>query len=333
MRLRGIEFGNVLGASGVQGFYGEGYKFHRWLGPLGPTFNGMTFVSKTTTLSPTPGNMPLGEDFEPTRLLPSCIWVDPLQGIALNAVGLSGPGAHGLLSHAGGSEASMRRMWQLRTEPFFISYMSTAPKRDGRLTEMEGFVKIFKSFLRGFTAPVGLQINLTCGNVGLDLDVVIAEASLMLDIAAELNVPLMPKINLTVSPQAAIEVAKHPACDALCTTNAIAFEKMGDDIDWKLLFPKGSPLKQFGGGALSGRLLFPLVAHWTAEAIEGGFSKPLNIGGGIMQKADISELVNECGLRPGTDSIFLGTVAMTRPWRVQSLIDHGNNVLSIENHD
>ncbi len=333
MKLRGINFGNVLGASGVQGFYGEGYLFHRLLGPLGPRFNGMTFVSKTTTLPPTPGNMALGENLEPTSLKPDCIWVNPISGIALNGVGLSGPGAEALLSMHHRPRKEMQRIWQTRTEPFLISFMSTAKDKGGRLADMRGFVKRFKSYLMDFTAKVALQINLTCPNVGLNLDEVIAEASLMLDIAAELGIPLMVKINLLVTPEAAIEISQHPACDAVCTTNAIPFGKMENDIDWKTLFPNGSPLTKFGGGGLSGKLLFPLVADWVCRAIVLGFSKPLNIGGGIMQKSNITELVDDCGLRPGHDSIFLGSVAMLRPWRVQGLIDHGNQVLAVENRD
>lgn len=36
MILRGINFGPVLGASGVQGFFGEKYLHQKLSGPLGP---------------------------------------------------------------------------------------------------------------------------------------------------------------------------------------------------------------------------------------------------------------------------------------------------------
>ena len=54
VKLRGIEFGNVLAASGVQGFFGEDYWFHKL---TRPNFSGVTFVSKTATVSPRPGNL------------------------------------------------------------------------------------------------------------------------------------------------------------------------------------------------------------------------------------------------------------------------------------
>ena len=48
MNQRVADFGPVWGASGVQGFFGEGYWFHRWVPGL--SFDGCTFVAKTTTL-------------------------------------------------------------------------------------------------------------------------------------------------------------------------------------------------------------------------------------------------------------------------------------------
>ena len=52
MKLRGIEFGSVIGASGIQGFFGEGYPYHRYpklLFPRSFKFDGMTFTAKTTS--------------------------------------------------------------------------------------------------------------------------------------------------------------------------------------------------------------------------------------------------------------------------------------------
>jgi len=52
MILRGIEFGNVFNASGARGFFGEGYVYHRLWRPFGLSYDGSTFVAKTTTLLP-----------------------------------------------------------------------------------------------------------------------------------------------------------------------------------------------------------------------------------------------------------------------------------------
>ncbi|HVV38900.1 MAG TPA: hypothetical protein VHD31_01070 [Candidatus Paceibacterota bacterium] len=331
MKLRGIHYGNILGASGVQGFFGEGYPFHRLLGPFGPRFDGMTFVAKTTTLNRQLGNMPLTKRLRPKELKPKCIWVSPIGQTPLNAIGLSGPGAEELLDPLSGSHPHPDDLglwaWQIRMASFMISFMPVGKTVEERLEEMRQFVRILKRHLPHFKGKVALQINVTCPNVGLDPLKLVGEISQLLDTAAELNIPLVPKLNLLVPPETAIETSKHPACDAICISNTIPFGKLENKIQWKWMFPNGSPLKEFGGGGLSGPLLLPLVANWIWEAYAAGMEKPMNVGGGIMRKADIDHLLNS-GLRPGVDSVFIGSVAMLRPWRVQGIIKHANKVLA-----
>ena len=320
MKLRGIDYGNILGASGVQGFFGEGYPFHRLLGPLGPDFTGMGFVAKTTTLYKNQGNMPLTKDYEPKELKPRCIWLSPWRMTPLNVVGLSGPGAQELLN---------RFKWQGRAEPFTISFMPIGGTLEERLEETRRFTAVLKRHLDMFRGKVCLQINITCPNVGLDTAKLVAEITQLLDIAAELGIPLVPKLNLLVPPKTAVEISKHPACDAICTTNSIPFGKMENEIRWGKIFPNGSPLKQrgFKEGGLSGPYLLPLVAQWIDRAYEAGMEKPMNVGGGIMHSSYIEYLM-EYGLRPGIDSVFIGSVAMLRPWRVQGIIKHANQILA-----
>lgn len=71
MKLCGIDFGNVLGASGVQGFFGEGYWFHKIWNSFGLSFAGMIFVAKTATLLPRKGNMPLTWHYTPRHPFPT----------------------------------------------------------------------------------------------------------------------------------------------------------------------------------------------------------------------------------------------------------------------
>jgi len=82
----------VWNASGGVGFFGEGYWFHTYLKSFGLDFSDVTFVAKNTTLEARAGNLPLRDDLTPRELMPKCIYVKPWQGIALNAIGLSGPG-------------------------------------------------------------------------------------------------------------------------------------------------------------------------------------------------------------------------------------------------
>jgi len=211
MILRGISFGPVLGASGVQGFFGEGYPYHHWAHLLGLNFTGMTFVAKTTTLQPRTGNMKLASDgITPVRLLPDCIHVSArswLQGAALNAVGLSGPGAEALFNDG---------RWQKRTKPFMLSFMSVAETKQERMQELRGFVTLLKSFLPGFNAPIALQINFSCPNVGHDPSELLGEIEEALEIATVLDIPLIPKLNVDAPPEIAVTLSSNPRCGAIC---------------------------------------------------------------------------------------------------------------------
>ena len=123
MKLRGIDFGNALGASGVQGFFGEGYWFHK-IPFIKPNFTGMTFVAKTTTLLPRKGNMTLTRHYTPKNLFPRCVKVKFRRAVMLNSVGLSNPGLGALLATG---------QWQKRTNPFLLSIMSLADTTQQRL--------------------------------------------------------------------------------------------------------------------------------------------------------------------------------------------------------
>src|SRR6188768_941428 len=97
MRLRGIEFGHVLDASGARGWFGEGHSFHR-LVPVGLDFRGSTFVAKTTTLASRRGNATMASDGLTPRVAGQrCVKVKWFKGVVLNAFGLPGPGAKALL--------------------------------------------------------------------------------------------------------------------------------------------------------------------------------------------------------------------------------------------
>ena len=306
MDLKEIPFGRVFAASGVQGFFGEGYWFHDPLKHFGLDFDNTTFVAKTTTLKPRPGNMPLQSDFTPRERMPECIHARPLRGVALNAIGLSGPGAEVLFKTG---------RWQKRVDPFFISFMSTAASRSERNEELIEFVKLFEFYLPDFYAPVGLQINYSCPNVGLHVDELLQEVEAGLLVASLLDIPLMPKFNVMLPVEAAREIGNHPLCDALCISNTIPYGQLPDKIDWQKLFGSVSPLEKFGGGGLSGKPLLPLVLDWLERVRSIGFDKPINAGGGILSVAD-----GEKVLQAGADSIFLGSVAFMRPWRVRGIV-------------
>jgi len=314
MRLRNIYFGPALDASGAEGFFGEGYRYHKFSPLIGPNFKGCTFVAKTVTLNSRKGNLLLKKDgITFKELKPKCIKVNLFKGIVLNADGLSNPGARALFEDG---------RWQKRTQPFFLSFMSVGSTPEERAFELKKFVEMFGSFLPGFNASVGLQINYSCPNAGLKLEELIDEVKCGLKIASVLGIPLMPKFNALVSIEKAREISEDQNCDALCVSNTIPWGQLSEKLDWQRLFGSAkSPLAQFGFGGLSGKPLLGLVANWVFRARKAGISKPINAGGGILAPGDVDILY-----KAGASSVFIGSMAILRPWRAQKTIKRAHQV-------
>lgn len=312
MKLCDIDFGHVLGASGVQGFFGEGYWFHTPWKPFGLDFTDMTFVSKTATLLSRKGNMSLTRHFTPRNPLPRCVRVRFLRGQMLNSVGLSNPGLGALLGTS---------RWQANTKPFFISIMSLADTPKRRLEELRIMVDMIGFCKDCFHAPFGLQINLSCPNTGHDTAELIEESAHVLEIASILNVPLMPKYSIASAPiEAILRLNTYPHCDAICVSNSLLFGWKG--IDWKKIWGNTtSPLAKLGGGGLSGRHLQPLVCAWIKTLRNAGFTKPINGGGGILNYQDVNKYYSA-----GASSVFLGSIAALRPWRVKYTINYASRM-------
>lgn len=315
MILRDVDFGSIFGASGTQGFFSEEeYWWHGFLKLLGLlNFDGCTFVAKTTTLEKNEGNMPLKEDgITPRDWFPKCIKVYPFRGggMVLNAVGLSGPGAKALFENG---------RWQKRLDPFFISFMSVANTPEERIDELKSFVEMFAHHLFGFNAPVGLQINYSCPNVGLDESNLIDEVLKGLEIADALEIPLMPKFSIVTPVEEVKKICDSPYCDAICVSNTVPWRKLPDKIDWEGLFGTNkSPLAKFGGGGLSGKPLFDPLVDWIFQARKAGIKKPINAGGGILHPCDVDILFRV--LVDKNSSVSIGSVAILRPWRVEKII-------------
>ena len=157
MKSRQIAFGEVLCASGAQGFFGEGYWFHK---PYKTLFrmdmSKTTFVSKTATLNPCTGNMPLNKNFSPREMFPKCIKADFHRGAVINAVGLSNPGLPALLKTG---------KWQSRTKPFLISIGSIAETQSQRLEDFGRMTDIIQKHRDQFSVMFGIQVNFSCPNV------------------------------------------------------------------------------------------------------------------------------------------------------------------------
>lgn len=315
--IRGIDFGPIWGGSGVQGFFGEGYWHHKFLRLCGLTFDGVTFVAKTTTLrrrtptDPDPqycgGNLRLDPcTHQPIERFPQCIKMDFVRDVSWNAVGLTGPGAEVLINDG---------RWQARTNPFWLSFMAVENTKIERLEELRHFCEFLHLKKSAFLAPFGLQINLSCPNQKNDPRILASEGMDMLSIAGVLGIPIIIKISIATAPiEAVLAFGAHPDCDGVCLSNTIPAEWSG--IDWKNASGSAiSPLHKFGGGGFSGPMMVDLVTGYIAQLRARGFAKHINGGGGIRTSKDVLRFFTV-----GADSVFVATVASTRPQRMRSLI-------------
>lgn len=328
--LHGVDYGPVQSASGAQGWFGEGYWFHRWIPGL--NWSGCTFVSKTTTLYSRKGHMALDTQGRSKEWLPKCIVVKPWKGVVLNSVGLSGPGAEALVAMG---------EWQKQEKPFFLSFMSVASSRTERMAEALGFAVLLGLNAKDFASPFGIQVNLSCPNTGHDTSKIAEEAREILGVFQGLRydqkIPIVPKFNVLfpVEAVAGLQILS----DAICISNTLPWGTLSADVNWgkyatvEPFDPKAefienedptprSPLHHLGGGGLSGWPLLPLVAEWVKAARECGVDLPINAGGGILKPDDVDVLV-----KAGADSVFLGSIAILRGWRLKRTIRRAHRLL------
>ena len=327
--LQGVDYGPVQCASGAMGWFGEGYWYHRYVPGL--NWKGCTFVSKTTTLNAREGNMPLDDKGQAEELFPRCVVVKFREGAVLNSVGLSGPGAEALLATG---------EWQKRDQPFFLSFMSIAATKAERVDEAIQFVRLIQDVADEFISPFGIQVNLSCPNTGHDPSEIATEAREILGIFQGIRrsqkIPIVPKLNVLYPVEALVKI--EDLCDALCISNTLPWGTLPADVDWARLFGGEwvtnqhgaqewlplNPLKSRGinGGGLSGAPLLSLVAEWVEATRGRGIELPINAGGGILRPKDVDVLY-----RAGADSVFLGSIAILRGWRVRATVRRARKLM------
>lgn len=318
MILRNINFGGALGASGVTGYYsGEEYKYHELYKKFIPgfSFENMAEVAKTFTFGAHEGNTKLAADnYSVAEWFPDSIKAFPFHGAFLNAVGLSNPGAKFLIE---------KNKWQQLTKPFMLSFMAIGRSREERLEETRQFVNLLLLHKKDFKAPFALQMNFSCPNVDHHQIELLLEVSDALDIAGELDIPIVPKFNLLISADEAKDISSHQFCDAICVSNTIPYGTLPEKINWKKIVGAKSPLAKYNGGGLSGKPLFPILCDWLKEVDDIGIHKPILACGGIMSVGDVVT-VSDFDYVTG---ISIGSVAIRYPWRVQSMIRMANHLL------
>ncbi len=323
MELRGVRFPPISSAAGAAGFYSpKEYWYHRFGSPwkiCGLTQKHMGRVAKTMTAQRNPGNMLMkGDGITPRNWLPPCILVRPFQGVTLNSVGLSNPGAPDLLR---------RNIWQQQPGPFRLSFM--APEKLGPvLDQVREFTDEMLSHApHEWRSQIGIEVNISCPNIGkksshsIDLD----QVGSSLDILGELKLPIQVKLSATVSVSDAKQIAAHRECDAITMSNTIPWGELANRIDWHRLFGTTvSPLENLGGGGLSGWPLQQIVLDWCTEALNCSFPKPVIACGGI----DSSQAVLLFSNNPIVKEVQVGTAGMLYPWRMRRIIRTAHQLFS-----
>ena len=307
MDVKGISFGPAWGAAGVLNFDGKGYPYHKYLKPFGMDFAGITHVSKTFTIEKKAGHMPLKTDgITPIEFKPKSIFADPIKGVALNAIDLTNFGLRHYL-HSG--------IWEDIRKPFWLSFMAVGRFQLRRMDEYRECAELLSNYKQRFH-PFGLQINISCFNTGLPLKKLLGEAKDGLQYLSKIGIPLQVKINALTPIEVALEIARDSNCHSICVSNAIPYGSHFPHSWWCYTFGEVSPLAQFGNGALSGAPLREVVCDWIYTAKKRGLKKPINGGGGILSPVDVDKFRDA-----GAESVFLGSIAFLRPWRVRKTIE------------
>jgi dihydroorotate dehydrogenase len=310
-----VEYGNVFNTSGARNIDGSGWPHHKFIPGL--SWEGSTFVARTVTANENLGNMPMKKDGRtPHELLPKCIKVYFGIPATLNAVGLSNPGLEAVLDMG---------CWQSRTEPFGISLMAINQDLERRYDELKLCRDLLGPLLGEFKAPFFIQLNMSCKNskVG-QRDHFVEETVRSCEILVPLGRPVMPKINALTDPHHLAHIDQHPACAGFVDSNSIHWNdlaKIGIDVN-KVFGTSVSPLKEFGGGSLSGPLLHKPVCEHIQRSREAGVTKPFLKEGGNMTGRHTDE-----SMFAGGDAVGVGCLAILRPWTVGSFNQESNLIV------
>lgn len=288
-----VEF---VGASGLYGFNGRGYKwkfwerFYQWLGMIDK--NLLTIVTKTITLSPTKGNYRWYAPWRVIKFLSVEGKVIPLlvgllrphfvYGIA-NAVGLTGPGF---------------ARWLEKDYPVI--------KRCGykvivSITGTEVECGRMARALNGLDI-VAIEFNVSCPNVVSGLKDSNQIRATILRIAEESTHSIFVKLSYA---QDYTRIAKE--------TEGLVRGISFNSIPWYYIFSSPSPLGNYGGGAVSGLICRKKYREMIDELLKAKVTTPIIAP--VWDYEDIEE-----GFQLGAQAVSFGSVGFLYPDRPTQFI-------------
>lgn len=316
----------VIAASGLLGYLGEGYWYHKYFKVLLPilfSLRWITFQSKTAVAFVRPGNLKLEKDgITPAEYFPDCIQADLLKGLAVNNVSLSGPGIQKLIDDG---------RWQEITGELHISVMMIGSTLQERLKEAWYIVDVLMPRLPEFKArKIFLHWNISCPNTGHD-----AQANFLENFREEyrvlrkLGLPIIVKIAWDFPIPVALELQEMGVYgfDAI---NTIPFDALPDHVrakyfpsyvvtqEGKTTIKYVSPLDKYqaqfnnpGRGGVSGDPIREFALAWIRKARKAGIHIPIIGGGGILWPWHVYQFK-----KAGATAISPGSVAFLRPFNL-----------------
>ncbi len=324
----------VIASSGMMGFFGEGYPYHKYLYPFKLAFRLITFQSKTATadIDGRLGNMDMEEDWlTPKNFQPNCISADLWHAVGVNNISLTNMGLKKLLE---------KDIWQSMEGEVHISITLLGKTLEERMEEAHFIAKCFMDEIKkgGFKkAKVFLHWNISCPNTGHDAQQDFLESFhdeyLML---AQIGWPIMLKVGWQFPFEVAREIQKLDRIYGFVAINTIPFDELPEEDKEKYFKSKRkvlaidkyrdsyikreyvSPLDKHqnsfrvkGRGGVSGRPIRKYALEWIKTARKCGITKPIVGGGGILNLYNVWQFK-----KAGATAISPGSITFLRPWNL-----------------
>ncbi len=316
----------VIASSGMMGFFGEGYPYHKILYPFKIAFKGITFQSKTATadLNGRLGNMDMKEDWlTPKDFKPTCLSADIFFAVGVNNISLTNMGLKKLLE---------KNIWQNMEGEVHLSIMLLGKTSEERMTEAHFIAECFMREKKKFKASkVFLHWNISCPNTGHDAQKDFLESFhdeyLML---AQIGWPIMLKVGWQFPFEVAREIQKLDRIYGFVAINTIPFDELPEE-DKSMFFHENyntahyPPLKLYispldkhqnsfrvkGRGGVSGKPIRRHALNWIKGARKCGITKPIIGGGGILNPYNVWQFK-----KAGATAISPGSITFLRPWNL-----------------
>lgn len=333
MKIRGIEFGNVICTSVASNFFGEAWPQIAWLHKMIPGFgkaqDQTTLMTRTTTWSARDGikkgSMPLDENYFPKELIPDCLIINWIHGWMLDATGLTGPGAKVLFEDG---------RWQAMTKPFILSFMPVGESHLDRINETRLFMEELARRRRDFCAPFALQLDISCPNVGHKQSEIFCELHEMLKVINRhiKDLPVIVKFNVLIRHDDILRIAQTGLIDAITISDILPWGQVLKEYIWGRI-AKGveapeeeqllhgcryrSPLRERGingDGGLSGDLVRDPILQWIRKARNIGVGLTI-IASGITKPEHVIEMRDA-----GADMAAIGSVRLLKPWHFKAIV-------------